>query len=575
MFLADNNVPSVTIDRLIERLDEAKQDFTERGRLACARILGELARRNVNSAESLVRFHEALLFLRAYPQNKGLLKLAESELAAFAKRVQRLSDIDADLTLLEHPEVSGIAGASLADAFGYFIARWLVRTQPGRVALDEDWVDDTNRLAETWPRFMPLLDEDAMVEANVPYRQWLRAGKPRGRSELQWLFARFESLPLSEREKAELYDSLQLYLRWRPGYRATRTGMRLPARPIFYHNQPLIRRKDVSLAAELKRPTLRLQMLSPSEGQKILNLTRETSTIRYRELYGFTHGDPARVLKADVGRGVVLFIVGLPPEKRLPIRAYHAAMIFKNGVAVGYFEGLSIFERMESGFNLYYTFREGETAWIYARVLSVFRQLLGVTAWSIDPYQVGHENAEGIESGAYWFYRKLGFRPTQRQLLELTMREEEKIASRAGYRTPARTLRKLAAGYMIYEPGGANSGAWDDFQIRRIGMAAQRRMAGDFNGDPHQFREHALRQVSQALGLQEQLLKPLELRALRELALVLALIPRLDDWSKAEKELLVKIIRAKASADEAKYLRLLQRHPRLRREIIRIGSSGK
>jgi len=28
-------------------------------------------------------------------------------------------------------------------------------------------------------------------------------------------------------------------------------------------------------------------------------------------------------------------------------------MIFKNGVPVGYFEGLSLFERMESGFNLY------------------------------------------------------------------------------------------------------------------------------------------------------------------------------------------------------------------------------
>ena len=110
---------------------------------------------------------------------------------------------------------------------------------------------------------------------------------------------------------------------------------------------------------------------------------------------------------------------GVPPQHRLPLRAYHAALIFKNGVPVAYFEGLSIFERMESGFNLYYTFRDGETAWIFARVLRLMNQLLGVTVFSIDPYQVGHKNEEGIESGAFWFYRKLGFRPGRPSLLKL------------------------------------------------------------------------------------------------------------------------------------------------------------
>ena len=126
-------------------------------------------------------------------------------------------------------------------------------------------------------------------------------------------------------------------------------------------------------------------------------------------------------------------------------------MIFKNGIPVGYFEGISLFERMESGFNFYYSFREGETAWIYARTLSVFRQLLGVTAFSIDPYQIGHENEEGIESGAFWFYRKLGFRPTQPGIAKLTDREEKKIDGRTAYRTSARTLRRLAAEPMIWE----------------------------------------------------------------------------------------------------------------------------
>src|SRR5882762_1571649 len=299
-------------------------------------------------------------------------------------------------------------------------------------------------------------------------------------------------MPLRAKEKSELYNSQKLYVRWSPAYRATRTGLRLPVRKIFYHQAPLIQRRDISFAKELENAPPSIQKLGANQGEAALDLAREASTIRYRELYGFTHGDPKLVFKSNLGRGVDLVLVSLPPERRLPLRAYHAAMIYKNGVPVGYFEGLSLFERMESGFNFYYTFREGETAWIYARTLSVFKQLLGVTAFSIDPYQIGFENEEGIESGAFWFYRKLGFRPTERELLKLTLQEEKKIASRTGYRTPARTLRRLAAGYMIFEMSETYRGAWDRFQVRKIGFAVQRRMARDFGGEAERIRGRSL-----------------------------------------------------------------------------------
>ncbi|HET6972624.1 MAG TPA: hypothetical protein VFH96_01295, partial [Pyrinomonadaceae bacterium] len=219
--------------------------------------------------------------------------------------------------------------------------------------------------------------------------------------------------------------------------------------------------------------------LSPQEGEKALDLARDASTIRYRELYGFTHGDPKHVYRAELGRGVELFIMSLPQEKRLPLRSYHAVMIYKNGVAIGYFEGLSLFERMESGFNLYYTFRDGETAWLYARVLNVMHHFAGVTAFSLDPYQIGFENEEGIESGAFWFYRKLGFRPTDPEILKVVLKEEEKIRTRKGYRTSAATLRKLARSPMIFELDEKRIGDWDRFQIRKIGFRVQRGLSAE------------------------------------------------------------------------------------------------
>src|SRR5438270_805608 len=213
--------------------------------------------------------------------------------------------------------------------------------------------------------------------------------------------------------------------------------MRLSARRIFFHKSPLIARRDILLSRELTSPAISIEKLSRAQAERILDLARETSAVRYRELHGFTNGDANRILKADLGRGTQVFITGVPPEKRLPLRAYHAALIFKNGVPVAYFEGLSICERMESGFNLYYTFRDGETAWVYARILRLMRQLLGVTVFSIDPYQVGHENEEGIESGAFWFYRKLGFRPIKPELLKLTRAEEAKVRNNPRHRTSA------------------------------------------------------------------------------------------------------------------------------------------
>ncbi len=429
----------------------------------------KLSLKKIRDAHTLVRYHERLLFLRAYPQNSAMVRAVENELSHFADRVAAL---DVDLAPLQVPEVSGIAGTSVTDTFSFYIVRWLLQRHPAQVAIDWEWFEDENRLAETWPRFMPLLEEDTFVEANIPYREWLAAAR-KGRPELAWLMERFNELPKSDKERAELYDSQQLYVRWTPGFDATRTGMRLAGRRLFYHRKPLIQRRDVDFAKELIQPVT-LRKLSERQGEEALDMAREASTIRYRELYGFTHGDPKYVYYAELGRGVELFLMGLPPNKRLPLRVYHAATIYKNGVPIGYFEGISLFERMESGFNLYYTFRDGETAWLYARILNVMHQFAGVTAFSLDPYQIGHENEEGIESGAFWFYRKLGFRPTSKEVLELTLKEEEKIRTRKGYRTPASTLRKLAASPMIFELDSKRRGDWDRFQVRKIGFKAQR-----------------------------------------------------------------------------------------------------
>jgi hypothetical protein len=328
----------------------------------------------------------------------------------------------------------------------------------------------------------------------------------------------------------------------------------------------LLQRRDVSLAAALRSEPLPIRRVPEREARRVLDLILDSSAMRYRELYGFSHPQADRVFHADAGRGVDIYFCGVPPAWRLPVRAYHGGMFFKNGVPAGYVEVLSIFERAEVGFNLYYTFREGESAWLYAQLLRLFHQTLGVNTFSVDPYQIGHENEEAIESGAFWFYRKLGFRPADPEIARRTAAEEDRLRRTPGARSSARTLRKLAAGYILFEGPGASPGVWDRFHVRNLGLAVTRATARRHAGDPARMAAWATDRVGKALGAASGAIPE------SPLTLVASLIPDLSRWPAADKRALLGILRAKFGQDESRYLRLMQRHARFRAACLSLGS---
>lgn len=562
-----------SLDHLLSQLEESKRKFGADNGERTQQLLAQLGRRRFRDVDYLIRFHEALLFIRSHPQGKIAFQLAEGLLLTFGGRVQELRSAGVDLTPLDYIEYSGIAGMVISGSFSYDINRHLVNRHSSRVEVD--WSHKNHeRLGATLPRFLPLLYEDSLVEANIPYLTWLHAGKGGTRRDLEWLVRRFERLEIPERQKSEIFDSLELHTQWDLGNsRASRTLNKRRVRNVFYHTRPLIRRSEVSLDKEFQSPPLELTKLSRRQGEALQAMLRDATTVRYRELYGITHGDPASVVRANVGRGVEIFLWGLAPHRRLPLRAYHAGFTLKNGVPINYIEGITICERMEIGFNTFYTFREGESAWVYATVLKLLHQIAGVTCISIDPYQIGFHNEEAIDSGAFWFYRKLGFRPTRPKLGTLMMSQEKKIAANPTYRTPSRVLGRLSEGNMVYEAPGSPKGDWDRFSIRNLGLAVQRRMAREFDGDSESIRRVSAVEVTRALGMASKDLRQHERHAFSDLALVLALIPDLSKWTDLEKRRVVQIIRAKAASDESSYARLLQRHSRLRAAIIRLGET--
>ncbi len=436
--------------RDLDRLVQWKGQFGREAAARAAALLERLRRARLRDAQDLIRLHETVLYMRAFPQSSRVLRLADEILGSFGERLRGV-----DPELFEDPEISGIAATGLSTNFSYEVARSLVTRYRRAIRIDWNNYERSDRLGAVLARLLPMAGEDWTVEPHPDWKRWFESA----RVNLAWLL---------DRVPADTYDLLEIPLRWELGdSSAARSRTRIPRRRIFYHTRPLLTRRDVSIEAEFATPEISVRRIPPRRARKLCDLILDTSAVRYRELYGFTHPDVNHFYHADLGRGVDIFFCGVPKQWRLPLRGYHGGMFFKNGVPMGYVEGLSLFERMEVGFNLYYTFREGETAWLYARLLKLFRERLGVTCYSIDPYQLGHENEEAIESGAFWFYRKLGFRSASEEVTRLVAREEEKIAAQPGYRTPPAILRRLATAPMIYGDGHE----WDRFDMRTIGHA--------------------------------------------------------------------------------------------------------
>jgi len=135
----------------------------------------------------------------------------------------------------------------------------------------------------------------------------------------------------------------------------------------------------------------------------------------------------------------------------------------------------------------------------------------------------------------------------------------------------------LAAGHVFYELPGSEVGAWDRFSTRNIGLRVNRRMARDFGGDALLMREHSRRALERVLFPKGVVVSTsswtlLEKAAFENFALVLADVSGLRAWTREEKEDLVRIIRAKGKPNEILYLHLTQRHRRLRKALLTLGS---
>ena len=186
----------------------------------------------------------------------------------------------------------------------------------------------------------------------------------------------------------------------------------------------------------------------------VIDLARSALAARAREVHAMNYPNADDVHVADLGEGVELAVIGVPPAQRLSLEANYGYLLISNGVPIGYGGVSPLFRQANTGINVFDPFRGSEAAFLWAQMLRAFRTLFGTRRFVINGYQFGAGNSEAIASGAYWFYYRLGFRPSLAENASLAAAEAATPASPSGRANPARGAATTGPRRPASGPGG-------------------------------------------------------------------------------------------------------------------------
>lgn len=547
--------------RTLAALDSCKAAFG--GDIARRKrsLLRELAAAPLASAEQVRRLHDVLCFLRAYPDDAAVLRRVERMLAGFARRADLIRFRD-ELAL------SGIAGTRHWFPYFWPTARWLAARWPRLLRFDRDDAEAGANLARALPLLVGAAEAHALRERKLG--GYAAIDRVRGAAtDAAYLVHRVQALPGDDFTREAFYDAINPSCELLPGRSAagptpSRTIDRLPFAPSAYQRQAL-RRVRPDLAGEMRQPPSAWHACGAREGARLVELARRALAVRQRDLDAFAYGNPRDTWLVDDGDGLAFALVGMIPARRAPFATVYGTLTLRNGVPIGYGQVDLVGRACALSFNTFEEFRGGESAHVLARELAALHALFGIASVSVDPYQLGHGNDEGLDSGAWWFYFKLGFRPRAAAARALARRELDRQKRNPAHRSSRRTLQQLAQAHLHLDldphkplPLPALSG---------IGLRIADALAA-WGTDRERALDDFEAQAARRCGLALRSLHPPQRRIWRQWAPWLATLRGLARWPTADRRALVDVIRAKAAVREREYVLRVAAHTRLCRALF-------
>ena len=546
---------------LLLALERLRLDFGE-GSLSRKRsLLGALERRPLSTADEVSRLHDSLCFLRAWPDGPALRVQADRMLQGFSSR----RDLRKHRGRLAG---SGIAGTEMRFRFFGATASWLAGRWGDLLWIDWPAFENAEKLEELLTHLSHYAETPGLDGCGLSAREWIARMKGSEEGDAAFLIRRFGALRVDPALREKIYDDLDPPLRLLPGPDTPScTCEKFPARRIAYQTGPLAGR-PADLRREIGSVRPRFQELSGRRARRLVDLARGTMAARQRDLDAFAYADPRDVRLVDCGGGVAVALLGVVPERRFLLEALYGFLVLKNGVPVGYGTGTALFSSCEVTYNIFPAFRGGEAAPLYGRVLAVFRRLFLADTFAVDPYQLGRDNEEALASGAWWFYRLLGFAPRDPAALRLARREEGRRRKKPAFRTPATALVRLAEAPLFLSLKKEREDVLGLLDLGGVGLKATDYLVRRFGSRREEGARVCAMEAASLLGVRSPgKLPPGERLAFGRWAPLVLALGSLPRWPREARRSLARVILAKGGRRESDYLLRFDRHQRLRRAL--------
>lgn len=551
--LAMSSTPLAALHRL-------RLEFSAHATRKKLTLLKQLARTRLGSARGVLRLHETLCFMRAYPDNAALLSQVESMLASFAGR----ADLRAHRAALAD---SGIAGTTIHYRFFAGQVQWLAQYWPDQLHLDRTDRDAEERIARALPPLLTPAEAHALAELRLPGYTALDRLRGKAQTDAVFLLQRIAAMPGNGFTREAWSDTIDASFLLTPGPDTpSRTAAHFAAAPVVFRRQPLPHVRP-DLRAETARAPQSMRRMSPPEAEAAIQLARCAMVTRARSLEAFSSADARDAWLVDDGDGLAFAFFGVIPQRRHALASYYGGLTLRNGVPIGYLQSDILGHCAALSFNMFETFRRGEGASIFARWLAALRHAFGATSFSIEPYQLGMDNDEAIATGAWWFYAKFGFAPRDRATARLAHDERLRQHRNAHHRSNAATLRRLAEKHLFFDLDPAHPQPMA--LLSMWGLYSGAALSARAGSNREQAIDEASAELLHLCGLVSlQGFSPDQTEAWRRLAPILTLLD-IGAWSADERRALVGLIRAKGGRSERAYVARFQAHTRVAAALCR------
>lgn len=423
------NKPGTLITELFSLRNRYERTATTRKIL----LLNQIDSKTVKSKRALLLLYDALLFIIAYPDNRSIYTLAN-------KSLQHLEVYICNNENLQYKLYNtGITKTSVCAAFSFEIVKWLRQSRSNDIRLISFEASD-EQIRSILTVVMEKVETEKMQESKKAWKSWITHSLQVGEEFLDGLIAIFENSSIRPEVKDELWNTMGINIEIDFSKHDALSGK--PAF-IYYHRSILRKLKRGKTEIKLKQIEL-----TDAESAQIIDCSRMILIRQLREIDPISFTYPKGVSYYQLPRGYSIALMNMVPERQVPNDCYLGYTVFKNGLPVAYAGSWILFDSSRIGLNVFPHYRGGEAQYIFQLVLQVHAKVYGLKRFTVDAYQIGKENEDGIRSGAFWVYHHAGFRPIEKEQQAIAMNEVLKIKENPRHRSAADVLRKLAESRM-------------------------------------------------------------------------------------------------------------------------------